>query len=59
MIVAARFGWSAVSDEPMDWVHYSAALQHLAEERVGRFSRDAQNAEDAAFAAAKQVLTGG
>jgi hypothetical protein len=58
VIVAGRFGWAAVKPEPMDWVEFSAACQHLAEERVGRFARAEQNDEDAAFAAAKQALGG-
>ncbi len=57
--MASRYGWSAVSDEPMDWTEFSIARQLLAEERVGTRVREAEAAEDAAFAAAKAALSRG
>lgn len=57
--MASRFGWAAVADAPMDWSQYSAALQLLAEERVGTRVREAQSAEDAAFAASRRAITRG
>lgn len=49
MIVGSRFGWSAVSAEPMDWTEYHLARQLLGEERVGTRLRAAAAEEDAAF----------
>lgn len=57
-VVAARFGWSAVASEPMDWPQYAAALQLLAEERVGTALRAKQADEDAAFNAARSRIRG-
>jgi hypothetical protein len=57
-VVAARFGWAAVADGPMDWPHYAAALQLLAEERVGTALRAQQADEDAAFTAARSRIRG-
>lgn len=37
----------------MDWVEYQAALQLLAEERVGRVLREQAAQEDAEFAATR------
>ena len=57
MIVAAQFGWSAVSDQPMDWEQFQRARQLLAEERVGRHLRQAGAIEDNDFAASRAALT--
>jgi hypothetical protein len=57
VIVAARFGWSSVSDVPMDWVQFSRARQLLAEERVGRRLRQVEAAEDNDFAASRAALS--
>ena len=59
MIVARSFGWSAVSDEPMDWTDYHLARQLLAEEKVGTRTRQAEADEDGAFAAAKNLIPRG
>ena len=59
MIVGSRFGWSAVSDEPMGWEDFQTALRLLAEERVGTLVRQAEAQEDAAFGAAREALTRG
>ena len=56
--MASRFGWPAVSDRPMDWAEYQAALLLVAEERVGRASRQAGQAEDDEFAQAQRALSG-
>lgn len=58
MIVGARFGWSAISDSPMDWEQFQRARQLLAEERVGRLIREAEATEDAAFAASREAMRG-
>lgn len=57
MIVAAQFGWSSVSDVPMDWVQFQRARQLLAEERVGRRLRQVEAAEDQTFAASRAAMT--
>lgn len=59
MIVGSRFGWGAVSPEPMDWTEYQIAVRLLAEERVGTRVREAEAQEDAAFQAARKSLARG
>lgn len=56
MAVASRFGWAAVSGGPMDWVEYHAALQLIAEERVGRAARRVAAEEDDEFAESRRNL---
>lgn len=42
MIVASQFGWSAVSDGPMNFHDLLLAAQLMSEERVGKPHRDYQ-----------------
>jgi len=58
VIVARRFGWSAVSDRPMDWEEFMLARQLLTDETVGRAVRAAAEAEDASFKRTKKRLGG-
>jgi hypothetical protein len=55
--VAGRFGWSAVSTEPMTWTEYALARQLLVEERIGTRIREAQHAEAAQARAASKALS--
>ena len=57
MIVGYHYGWSAVSDRPMDWEQFQMARQILAEERVGTKLRSAQQDEDSEFAAVRDALS--
>lgn len=56
MIVARHFGWSAVSDQPMDWETFALARQLLTDETVGRAVRSMADAEDAAFVHARTAV---
>lgn len=47
MIVGRHYGWSAVSDEPMDYHEFLLALHLLAEERYGHPVRMQARTEDA------------
>ncbi len=58
MIVAHQFGWSAVSDAPMDWAEYQLALELLTQERAGRRARQVKAEEDAEFQASRKALRG-
>lgn len=51
--MARSFGWAAVEGpDRMDWQEFWAALQLLAEERIGTLVRREAAREDAAFQAA-------
>ncbi len=54
-VLAARYGGFAAVRQ-MSWAEYQAARTLLAEERLGSRVRQAEAAEDVAFAAARTLL---
>jgi hypothetical protein len=45
LIVASRFGWAAVSDEPMDHHDFLMAAQLIAEQDIGKLLREQEREE--------------